>query len=126
VRAAGKPSLSEEGALKVSRWHMDLSPSCSGAPGETLASPVCELLQELRIHLAIDLLPGLQTLASRPARKNSLRLKAFKTFQALSDQYITTLIYCTHASLKRLLMEAFQIQASMLRIKSLVLCTEEH
>lgn len=96
----GNPSFCEEEAFKVSRWHMDLSPSCSGAPGEALTSPVYELLQEFHIHLAIDQLPGSLTLASRPAPKNSLRLKVFKTFQALSNQYITTFIYRTHASSK--------------------------
>lgn len=115
----------EEGGFKVSRWHTDRSPSCSGAPGEALASPVYELPQELHIHLAIDELPGSRTLAGRPAPKNSLRLKAFKTFQAFCNQYITTFIYHTRASLKGLLMEAFQIQTSALRIKSLVLCTGE-
>lgn len=119
------PSPCEEGGFKVSRWQTDLSPSCSGAPGEALASPVYELPQELHIHLAIDQLPGSWTLADRPAPKNSLRLKAFKTFQALCNQYITTFIYHTRASLKGLLMEAFQIQTSTLRIKSLVLCTGE-
>lgn len=47
----GNPNLCEEGAFKVSRWHVDLNPPLSGAPGEGLTSPD---VQELCIHLATD------------------------------------------------------------------------
>lgn len=100
----------------------NLAHPAAGPWGSTDVSLVYEPFQELCIHLAIDQLPGSWTLAGRPAPKDGLRLEAFKTFQALSNQYITTFIYHTHASLKGLLMEAFQIQASMWRTKTLVLC----
>lgn len=59
------PSVCEEGAFKGSRWHMDLSPSCSRTTGEALISSLYETLQELHIHLATGQLPGSQTFAVR-------------------------------------------------------------
>lgn len=69
--------------------------------------------------------PRVTNICCQAAPKNTLRLKFFKTFQVLGKSYIAACSYYTHAPLKGLLIEAFQVRTPMFKIKSLFLHIEQ-